>query len=162
MIGKQDYFETLKIYTRCHQLKREDGKVVPWIDENLNPYTGDWIARTRLLAWQKDDPDLFKRKGGYERGKDYNHSTYNDLIITGLVGLRPRADDVIEVNPLLPEGTWDWFCLDNVLYHDRILTIIWDKTGGKYGKGKGLTVLVDGRPIANADTLGRVTGTTGK
>ncbi len=158
VIGKDNYFETLKIYTRCQQLKRENGKVVPWIDENLNPYTGDWIARTRLLTWQKEDPALFKRKGGYERGKDYNHSTYNDLIITGLVGLRPRADDVIEVNPLLPENTWDYFCLDNVLYHGRILTIIWDKTGEKYGKGRGLTVWADGKQIAAAPTLTRVTG----
>lgn len=31
-----------------------------------------------------------------ERGQDYNHSTCNDLIITGLVGLRPRIDDVVE------------------------------------------------------------------
>ena len=77
--------------------------MVPWIDENIHPYTGDWIARTRLHDWAKTDPDWAKRKGGHHRGKDYNHSTYNDLIITGLVGLRPRADDVVEVNPLLPD-----------------------------------------------------------
>ena len=41
VIGKKDYFETLKIYTKCHQLKRDDGKVVPWIDENINPFTGE-------------------------------------------------------------------------------------------------------------------------
>ena len=133
--------------------------MVPWIDENINPYTGDWIARTRLLTWQKEDPALFKRKGGYERGKDYNHSTYNDLIITGLVGLRPRADDVIEVNPLLPEDTWDWFCLDNVLYHGRILTITWDRTGEKYGKGKGLSVFADGKKIGESVDLSRILAT---
>jgi len=139
----------LKIYTKSHQLKREDGEVVSWIDENLNPYTGDWIARTML-----------KQEGGpKERGKDYNHSTYNDLIITGLVGLRPRADDVIEVNPLLPENTWDYFCLDKVRYHDRILTIIWDKTGEKYGKGKGLSVYANGVKIAGAPNLTKATGT---
>ena len=158
VIGKTDYFETLGIYTRSHQRKREDGKVVPWIDENLNPFTGDWISRTRLHDWARTDPDFEKRKGGKNRGKDYNHSTYNDLIITGLVGLRPRADDVVEVNPLLPENTWDYFCLDHVLYHGRILTIIWDKTGEKYGKGKGLTVFADGKQIASAATLTRVTG----
>jgi len=157
VIGKEAYFETLKIYTKSHQLKREDGKVVPWIDENLNPYTGEWISRTRLHEWAKTDPAWAKRKGGHHRGKDYNHSTYNDLIITGLVGLRPRADDVIEVNPLLPANTWDWFCLDNVLYRGRILTIIWDRTGEKYGKGKGLTVLADGKKIAQSKTLSRVT-----
>ncbi len=161
VIGKQDYFETLTIYTKCHQLKREDGKVVPWIDENINPYTGEWIARTRLHDWAETDPDLAKRKGGHHRGKDYNHSTYNDLIITGLVGLRPRADDVVEVNPLLPENTWDWFRLDNVLYHGRILTIIWDKTGEQYQQGAGLTLLVDGKQIANAKTLTRITAVLG-
>ena len=153
-IGKKDYFETLKIYTKCHQLKREDGKVVPWIDENLNPYTGDWISRTRLKSWKDGTWDA--GKGGKERGKDYNHSTYNDLIITGLIGLRPRADNVVEINPLLGEGTWEYFCLDNLLYHGRNLTILWDKTGKKYNKGQGLSLFVDGKKIANASKLKRI------
>lgn len=155
-IDKQDYFKTLSIYTKSHTLTRDDGKVVPWIDENLNPYTGDWISRTRLKTWKDGTWD--PKKGGKERGKDYNHSSYNDLIITGLVGLRPRADDTLEVNPLLPEDTWDYFCLDRVLYHGRIVTIIWDKTGERYNRGQGLTVLVDGKQVANAPTLQRVTG----
>lgn len=155
-IDKQDYFKTLSIYTKSHTLTRDDGKVVPWIDENLNPYTGDWISRTRLKTWKDGTWD--PKKGGKERGKDYNHSSYNDLIITGLVGLRPRADDTLEVNPLLPEDTWDYFCLDRVLYHGRIVTIIWDKTGDRYNRGQGLTVLVDGKQVANAPTLQRVTG----
>jgi hypothetical protein len=155
-IDNNAYFETLKIYTKCHQRKREDGKVVPWIDENINPYTGDWIARTRLKEWENGT--WSKKKGGKERGKDYNHSSYCDLIISGLVGLRPRADGIVEVNPLLPENTWDYFCLDNVLYHGRILTIIWDKTGKKYGKGKGLSVFADGEKIAHSDSLSKVTG----
>jgi len=154
VIGKKDYFETLKIYTKSHTLKRQDGKVVPWIDENLNPFTGDWISRTRLKSWKNGTWN--PGKGGKERGKDYNHSTYNDLIITGLVGLRPRADNVVEVNPLLPEGSWDYFCLDNVLYHGRNLTIIWDKTGRKYNKGKGLSLFVDGKPVANVSKLSKI------
>jgi hypothetical protein len=121
----------------------------PWIDENLNPYTGDWIART-LLKQRRQPPD--------ERGKDYNHSAFCDLVITGLVGLRPRADDVIEVNPLVPEGTWNYFCLDHVRYHGRDLTILYDKTGGRYGRGKGLQVLANGRRIAGSESLRRVTG----
>jgi len=58
----------------------------------------------------------------------------------------------------VPDGKWDWFCLDNVLYHGCILTILWDKTGDKYGKGKGLRVLADGREIARSEALGRITG----
>jgi len=70
----------------------------------------------------------------------------------------PRPDNVVEVNPLLPEDTWDWFCLDNVLYHGKVLTILWDKTGKRFGKGSGLQVFADGRRIAQRDTLGRVQG----
>jgi hypothetical protein len=158
-IGKEDYFKTLKTYARSQRRQLADGRVVPWIDENLDPFTGEWIARKRCEEQnaelvKKGQPDKVLR----ERGKDYNHSTFCDLIITGLVGLRPRADDVVEVHPLVPDGFWDWFCLDNVSYHNRFLTILWDKTGGKYGKGKGLRVFADGREIARSDTLGRVTG----
>ncbi|MEI7901940.1 MAG: glycosyl hydrolase family 65 protein [bacterium] len=138
VLGKKDYFDTLKTYTRSHRLKAKDGVVVPWIDESLNPDTGAWI-----------------RNG--DRGANYNHSTYCDLVISGLVGLRPRADDIIEVNPLVPDGTWDYFCLDGVLYHGRNITILYDKTGRRYGKGKGLQVLADGRRIAGGDKLQRLT-----
>jgi hypothetical protein len=145
-VTAKDYFETLKIYTKSHRRKLEDGSVVPWIDENLNPYTGDWLARTKLGGGKKQ-----------ERGKDYNHSSYCDLIITGLAGLRPRADDTVEVNPLVPDGAWDFFCLDGVPYHDRVLTIVWDKTGDKYGKGAGLRVLADGQEIGASENLQRLT-----
>jgi len=157
VVGRADYFDLLKIYTRSHRLTRDDGRVVSWIDENLNPRTGDWIARTRLKTWKNGTWDA--GKGGKERGKDYNHSTYCDLVITGLAGLRPRPDNLIEVHPQVPSDAWDWFCLDNVLYHGRVLTILWDRTGQKYGRGKGLRVLADGAEIARADSLQRVTGT---
>jgi hypothetical protein len=158
-IGKSDYLETLKTYTRSHRRTLPDGRVVPWIDENLDPFTGQWIARTR---GQQRNAQLKERgqedKILHERGKDYNHSSYCDLIVTGLVGLRPRADEVVEVNPLVPDGTWDYFCLDNVSYHGRTLTVVWDKTGAKYGKGKGLCALADGREIARSDVLRRIAG----
>ncbi len=153
-ISVSDYFETLKIYTKSHRLKKMDGTLVPWIDENLNPYTGDWIARTRLKQWKNGTWD--ESKGGTERGKDYNHSSYCDLIITGLVGLRPQTDDKIVVNPLIPEQTWDYFCLDGVPYHGRILTIFYDKTGKRYGKGKGLHILVNGKKITSSKKPGRM------
>ena len=155
-IGAKDYFDLLKIYAKSHRLKRDDDRIVPWIDENLNPHTGDWISRTRLKTWKNGTWD--PRKGGRERGKDYNHSAFCDLVITGLVGLRPRADDTVEVNPLLPADAWDYFCLDNVLYHGHTLTILWDKTGARYGKGSGLRVFCDGRQIAHGPRLERLTG----
>ncbi|MBN1131964.1 MAG: hypothetical protein JXA39_02740, partial [Bacteroidales bacterium] len=83
---------------------------------------------------------------------------FNDLIITGLVGLRPSADDVVEVNPLIPSDRWDWFCLDNVLYHGRIITILWDRDGTRYNKGKGFFIYADGREIASSDHLTKLSG----
>jgi len=147
-VTAQNYFDLLKSYAAAQRLKQEDGRIVPWIDENQNPATGDWIART-----------LLKQRGSQipERGKDYNHSTFCDLVINGLVGLRPRADDTVEVHPLVP-ATWDFFCLDQVAYHGHTLTILFDKTGDHYGKGKGLRVLADGQPIAASDKLAPVTG----
>jgi len=148
VVRPQGYFDLLKIYARSHHLKLDDGRVVPWIDENLNPTNGDWIART-----------LLRQRGSVipERGKDYNHSTYCDLVISGLIGLRPRADDTVEVNPLVP-GSWDFFCLDHVRYHGHRLTILWDKTGARYHRGVGLRILADGKEIAASETLKRVSG----
>jgi hypothetical protein len=147
-ITREDYFQTLLIYTRSQHLKRDDGRVIPWIDENLNPLTGEWLARAMKI----------RKKTFYGRGDHYNHSGYADLIITGLGGLRPRSGNVVEVNPLAPAG-WDWFCLDNIPYHGKILTIAWDKAGTKFGKGPGLRLFSGGKEIARAATLTRLTGT---
>ena len=134
-VADSNYFDLLETYVESQYYRGR-----PYIGEYLDEKTGYWL------------------KGDEERSRYYNHSTFNDLIITGLVGLRPRADDIIEVNPLLPDGKWDWFCLDNVLYHGKIITIIWDKTGLKYKKGKGLSVWADGKKVAGANGLERVRG----
>jgi hypothetical protein len=148
VMSKRDYFDTFLTYTRSHRLTLDDGRTIPWIDENLNPFTGEWHARMLKI-----------RKGRFDgRGDHYNHSGFADLVITGLVGLRPRPDDVVEVHPLVPEGEWDWFCLDRVRYAGHVVTIVWDRTGNRYGRGAGLRVLADGREIAHAPGLERVQG----
>jgi len=149
-IGKKDYLDLLRIYAHSHYLKQPDGKVIPFIDENLDPFSGEWLARSILYKFNQEQ---MKGKADKDRGRDYNHSTFNDLIITGLVGLRPRSDHVVEVNPLVPEGALDYFCLDGVRYHDWNLTILYDKTGKRYKKGAGLHVFVDGREIGSAPSL---------
>jgi hypothetical protein len=147
-ITRDDYFRTLEIYVKDQHLTLDDGRVIPWIDEDQNPLTGEWVARA----------DKIRKKTFYGRGDYYNHSSFCDLVITGLSGLRPRADGIVEVSPLVPAGKWDWFCLDNVLYHGRLLTVLWDKSGAKFGKGKGLRVFSNGKEIARSAELGRVTG----
>lgn len=146
-ITKNDYYKLLAIYTKSHRQQLANGQLIPWIDEDLDPFTGEWLARK--ILYQRNRPDK-------DRGKDYNHSGFADLIITGLVGLRPRADDIVKVNPLVPEGTWPYFCLDGVFYHGHCITIIYDKTGRHYNKGAGLRIFDNGKEIATADRLCRV------
>ena len=62
------------------------------------------------------------------------------------------------VDPLLPPRTWDWFCLDAVPYHGRLLTILWDQTGSVYERGAGFRILADGREIASSTRLEPLSG----
>ncbi len=133
-VTRADYFKQLKKYVESQHHRGR-----PYIGEYLDEVTGYWL------------------KGDQERSRYYNHSTFNDLIITGLCGLRPQADDRVEIQPLLPDDTWDWFCLDGVPYHGHRLTILWDRTGTRYRQGSGLTVLVDGKPAARRSDLGKLT-----
>ncbi len=153
-LSKEDYYHLLKQYASSHSIINDQGEKQKWIDENLNPFTGDWISRTRLKNWK--DGTWSQGKGGEERGKDYNHSGFCDLVISDLIGFRPQVDDVIEINPLVPKD-WDWFCLDRVKYHGREVTLLWDKTGEKYNRGKGLRLFIDGKLKAKTDQLERLT-----
>ncbi|HEY9535267.1 MAG TPA: glycosyl hydrolase family 65 protein, partial [Mucilaginibacter sp.] len=153
-ISKVQYLKLLTIYTNSQQLTLANGVTVPWIDEDLNPFTGDWISRTRLKTWQNGT--WSKEKGGEERGKDYNHSTYCDLIISGLIGLRPQTGGTLLINPLLPVHTWKYFCLDHVWYHGKTITIMYDETGQHYHKGKGFFVFVNGEKKAFAKEIGKL------
>jgi hypothetical protein len=135
IVADSNYFNLLQTYVESQYYR---GK--PYIGEYLDEKTGYWL------------------KGDEERSMYYNHSTFNDLIITGLVGLRPRSDDVLEINPLVPQNKWNWFCLDNVLYHGKIITIIWDKNGTKYKKGKGFLVFVNGKKVAASLQLQKLIG----
>lgn len=129
------YFDAFLIYTHS---QRSNG--LPFIGEYQDEVTGDWI------------------NGKNDRSRYYNHSTYADLLITGVIGLHPRPDDIVEISPLLPSDTWDWFCLDGVKYHGHMLTVIWDQDGSRYGRGAGLHVLANGQPIASSERLERITG----
>lgn len=79
--------------------------------------------------------------------EDYNHSTFNDLVISGLIGLRPQAGNTLVLKPLVP-ASWDYFVLENVPYHGHNVTVLYDRTGQRYGQGPGLHVYMDGRQVA--------------
>lgn len=132
-LSQQDYFDAFQTYTRSQRFES-----LPYIGEYQEESTGYWL------------------KGRDPRSYYYHHSTYADLLITGIVGLRPRADNILEVHPLLPETEWSWFCLDGVYYRGHSLTILWDREGDRYGYGAGLHVLVDGKLLMQSDGLNHI------
>lgn len=124
------FFDEMEKYVQSQHMR---GK--PYIGEYLDETTGFWL------------------KGDQERSRYYNHSTFCDLVISGLVGLRPQAGNKLQVCPLIPQGKWDWFCLDRVRYHGHDITILWDKDGSRYHVGKGLFIFVDGEKKAHREIL---------
>jgi len=130
-ITAKDYFNALKQYTLQHYTK----------DGGFNLY-------------EDYDPD----KGGPvvdlpQRSEHYNHSEYNDLIITGLCGLRPMAGDSVVINPLISKNDIKYLCLQNVSYHGHNLSIVYDETGQQYHQGKGLSVYIDENEVIKNSTL---------
>lgn len=127
------FCKLLRQYAKSHTRLREDGKTVPWIDEVRHPLRDEWSSRTLLRDWGWPE-----RKGGYERGKDYNHSTFCDLAITGIVGVR-ETEGALEISPNIP-ADWGWFRLSDLHYKGKTYTVVYDKTGEKFGVGHGLQV----------------------
>ncbi len=87
------YAKLLNTFAVTH---RKDGK--PYLAEACYPDTGSVEGHDR-----------------YNHGEHFFHSSFNDLVITGLVGIRPRDDDTLEVNPLAP-AEWDYFAVDSLPY----------------------------------------------
>lgn len=132
-VNRDDYAKMLHTFAISH---RKDG--IPYIAEALHPDTGSW-----------DGHDM------HNRSEHYFHSNFADLVITGLAGIIPSADDTLVVHPLAPDS-WDYFAIDHVKYRGHLVAVIWDRKGDRYGHGKGLHVLVNGKVAASAPAIGRL------
>ena len=128
IITSSDYLKVLRLYTQQHYLP--NGKLD--LQEDYNPDKGKPIV-------------------GLSRSHHYNHSGYNNLIITGLCGIRPSEGNNLIINPII-DSTINYFCLDDVLYHWHYISIIYDRNGRKYNLGKGLTVYIDGKKALSGKT----------
>ncbi len=133
-VTKADYLELLTTFARTH---RKNGK--PYLAEACHPDTGS-----------------FEGHDGYNHSEHYFHSSFNDLVVTGLVGLTPRDDDTLELKPLAP-AEWAYFALDNVPYRGHLVSVLWDRDGTRYKRGKGLRVFANGKEIAASETLAPLT-----
>jgi Concanavalin A-like lectin/glucanases superfamily/F5/8 type C domain/NPCBM-associated, NEW3 domain of alpha-galactosidase/Trehalase len=111
---------------------------VPYVAEAHDPDQPNWIY------------------DGFDHSEDYNHSSFDDLVISGLIGLRPSLGANLQIKPLTP-ATWDHFALENVPYHGHNLTVIWDRDGSHYGQGPGMKAYVDGTLVRSSPTVRALT-----
>jgi len=130
-ITTSDYIKLLRLYTQQHYLP--DGKIN--LVENYDPNLGGPIVY-------------------YYWSNHYNHSSFNNLVISGLCGIQPSEGDTLGINPLV-DSSIQYFYLDDILYHGHKLSVIYDKDGSKYKSGKGLTVFVDGKKASLLEKQGK-------
>lgn len=128
-----DYVELLQIFAKSH---RKEGR--PYLAEALHPDTGS-----------------FKGHDGYNHSEHYFHSSFCDLVITGLVGIQEQPGELLVIDPLAP-ATWDYFALDDLPYHGRRVSVVWDRVGTRYSFGPGLHVTIDGNQVATSRELERI------
>ncbi|HEX5152096.1 MAG TPA: trehalase family glycosidase [Parafilimonas sp.] len=121
VITASDYVKSLRLFAQQHYLPNGKLNLV----ENYDPNLGGPIVY-------------------YYWSNHYNHSSFNNLIITGLCGIRPSAGDTLVINPLV-DNAIEYFCLDGIPYHGHSLTVVYDKDGSRYNLGKGLIVFIDGK-----------------
>ncbi|MBE6957068.1 MAG: hypothetical protein E7450_06415 [Ruminococcaceae bacterium] len=109
------FVSLLRQYAQSH-IMTADGASIPWVDEMQHPFTGEWSSRTWLESRQKPPA---------ERGRYYNHSTFCDLVITGLAGVRTDKAELY-LTPNLPDN-WDYFRLSNLWVRGQRYTIEYKK-----------------------------------
>ncbi|WP_229716248.1 MGH1-like glycoside hydrolase domain-containing protein [Mangrovihabitans endophyticus] len=120
-VSADDYVSLLHGYALT---QRKNGR--PYVAEAHHPDEDRWIYDSR------------------GHSEDYNHSTFTDNVLSGLLGIRAQAGDSVELAPLVP-ASWDHFAVENLPYHGHNLTVVWDRDGSTYARGSGLRVWIDGR-----------------
>jgi hypothetical protein len=131
-VDRGDFYAALRGYALT---QRKNGQ--PYVAEAHHPDEDRWIYDAR------------------NHSEDYNHSTFNDIVLSGLLGIRPQQDDSLQISPLVPPD-WSHFAVENLAYHGHNLTVVWDRDGTAYGQGSGLRVWVDGVPRLHQTSLAGV------
>ncbi|KAH7035882.1 Six-hairpin glycosidase-like protein [Microdochium trichocladiopsis] len=122
-LTSDQYYLYLKTYAQTQQ---KDGH--PYVAESHYPHKAMWSA------------------DGFNHSEHYAHSTNNDDVISGLLGIVPQADDTLVISPIVPSD-WKWFGIQDLNYHGHRVTVLYDADGTRYGKGIGLTVFIDNEQI---------------
>lgn len=134
-----DISRELLTYANSFYRNKADGTKVNWLDENIDPDTGEWLSRKILK-----DQNWPIGKGGYERGKDYNHSAFSDLFIRGYCGIHLSDEGLLTIDPI-KDTTLEYFSFEDLPMKGDFISVWYDRSGEHFGKGVGITVLIDGK-----------------
>jgi len=151
----------LEQYAKQHITTRKQHPNDPWdhrmplVSENFHADEGFWIDR--MIGFNKGKINTQTNKVGQRldrnRGVDYFHSTFNDIILSYFFGIRPLKDGAILVSPVVGQDI-SRFAVDRVRIAGAELAVLFDPTGSHYRRPRytppcaGLCVYVDGK-LAN-------------
>ncbi len=133
------------------------------LDKSLLPFAVTFITKFIHMMFFDHDvtrPNTFEHYNphtGYPsiyRGiDDYQHSWVVDLIIKYVCGLRPRNDNILQIEPL--DFGLSYFTLDRVYYRKHWIRIVWrqEKIDDEV---VGLTIYVDKKQVAFSPTLRKI------
>jgi hypothetical protein len=113
-----------------------------------NDYDRPYLNPIPTFDFEYPHSDFFRERG----------CLWAERFLREILGIVPRTDNMLEICPQVPSGAWSHFCLENLSYRGRRLTIVWDDPSEKedaYDDGdKGFTVYVDGHRQFHQSTLG--------
>ena len=122
----------------------------------VNPFDPQWRPNAHEYYSKWEPYQVSTRPKPSDISHDF-HSMYCSLVVEGAVGLTPRSDDKIELQPAALH--WTYFVLDRLRYHGKDLTILWDQPDGyaRYaGYPEGFSLYIDGKQAFTRDHLGHV------
>ncbi|HCW07359.1 MAG TPA: glycogen debranching protein [Cytophagales bacterium] len=123
ILTPSDYVNSLRLFARQHLLPAGTINLV----ENYDPNFGGPIVHE---YWSDH----------------YLHSTFNNLVISGLCGIQPSEGDSLDINQII-DSSIKYYCLSGLSYHGHDITVLYDDSGEKYKIGKGVKVFVDGEEV---------------
>ncbi len=128
-------------------------RLLDWMAWSIYPQAGDVRQPNQAEYYSNWNPTA----------KTYNRNNQNHVMlgnmnyiyVEDMGGIQPRSDDKIELWPI--DLGYEHFMVNNLRYHGKDVTIVWDEDGSAYGMGAGYSLFIDGEKKANATELGRFT-----
>jgi hypothetical protein len=132
------------------------GRYTALMYPGVNPYDALWRPNAHEYYSKWEPHQISSRPKPSDISHDF-HSMYCALVVEGVVGLTPRNDAKIELQPAALH--WDHFALDRLRYHDKDLSVVWDQPDGKAryrGYPEGFSLYINGQLAFTRDHLSHV------